>query len=222
MPSFSSLTHPRWTLQVAPASWPPCHAVQLRPQLRRDSILPQTSPCGCLPAPLPGGAGLLLRGRLPVRRTSFCRGETSDPAPGPLSYPGSSQAMLWATYDIFSFRPLKVEKSVPWQSQPCPFIGVETDFSQLASTGNILLSIKASMQSKASALATSALSSRSLRARGRSLPLRQAPLGFLPRSHRPQRLARPQDSTPRVIRPLRLLGTRRCPLRGLGVHHPDP
>jgi hypothetical protein len=95
-----------------------------------------------------------------VSEPDFARG-LEDPAapPGPVRFPDSGKSMLWAAYELFGFRPLAVAKSVAWSSGPRPFVGVTTDFSLMLSQGAILLNIKESTRTKASAMTQEALSS---------------------------------------------------------------
>jgi hypothetical protein len=93
-----------------------------------------------------------------VSEPDFARGPEDLTAPyGPARFPASGQSMLWAAHGLFGFRPLTEEKSVPWSSGPCPFVGVTTDFTQMFSHGVILLNIKETTRAKALLLTQSAL-----------------------------------------------------------------
>jgi hypothetical protein len=95
-----------------------------------------------------------------VPEPDFARGpEDLDAPPGPSRFPASGQSMLWAAYDLLGFHPLKVEKSEPWSIGPCPFVGVTTDFSRMASDEVILLAIKESTRAKALVMITQAITS---------------------------------------------------------------
>ena len=93
---------------------------------------------------------------------SFCRGEEVVGGVGPKRFPASGQAMLWATYDLFGFRSLKVEKSSEWSVSSAPFVGTVSDFSLLRSDGLISVSIKPETRAKALALVDDALRSNEL------------------------------------------------------------
>jgi len=70
--------------------------------------------------------------------------------------------LLWATYDLFGFRSLKVEKSSEWSVSSAPFVGTVTDFSLLRSDGLISVSIKPETRAKALAMVDEVLRSNEL------------------------------------------------------------
>ena len=77
-------------------------------------------------------------------------------------FPASGQGMLWATYDLLGFRPLKPEKSSPWSSSAAPFIGTVSDFSELPTKGVVSISIKGETRIKARDLVRGALATKVL------------------------------------------------------------
>lgn len=97
-----------------------------------------------------------------VAEPDFSRGPEAPAAGCHLRHPLSGQAMLWAAYALFGMRPLRLDKSTPWSSGPCPFVGVTTDFRQMISHGVILVNIKPSTREKSLILVEQALSSGTL------------------------------------------------------------
>ena len=93
---------------------------------------------------------------------SFCRGEEVVGEVGPKRFPASGQAMLWATYGLLGYRPLKLEKSSMWCVSSAPFVGTVSDFSLLSSDGLISISIKPVTRAKALVLVIEALRSNEL------------------------------------------------------------
>ena len=98
-----------------------------------------------------------------VAEPSFCLGPE---VPGATKlhqrFPASGQGMLWATYDLLGFRPLKPEKSSPWSSSAAPFIGTVSDFSELPTKGVVSISIKEETRIKARDLVRGALDTKVL------------------------------------------------------------
>jgi len=93
---------------------------------------------------------------------SFCLGEEVPGAVGPGRYLASGQAMLWATYDLFGFCPLKIAKSTAWSVSAAPFVGKVSDFSRPRSDGVNGISIKEDTRAKARVIIVEALASDSL------------------------------------------------------------
>jgi len=83
---------------------------------------------------------------------SFCCGTEISGATGPAKFPASGQSMLWATYDMFGYRPLKIEKS----SERCVEAAPSWGWCQ---TPLIFIFIKEETLSKARAIVTEALAS---------------------------------------------------------------
>ena len=98
-----------------------------------------------------------------VAEPSFCLGPE---VPGATKlhqrFPASGQGMLWATYDLLGFRPLKPDKSSPWSSSAAPFIGTVSDFSELPTKGVVSISIKEETRIKARDLVRGALDTKVL------------------------------------------------------------
>ena len=94
-----------------------------------------------------------------IAEPSVCLGDALPGVDGHARFPCSGQSMLWATYDLFGYRPLKEEKSTPWSSSAAPFVGTVSDFSDLRSKGLISISIKPSTRDKARDIVASALES---------------------------------------------------------------
>ena len=97
-----------------------------------------------------------------VPEPDFCLGEEAHDGVGPDRFPASGKAMLWASYDLFGFRPLRIDKSIPWSSSCAPFVGTVTDFSGMFTDGVIKISIKEETREKARALVDASLRDNSL------------------------------------------------------------
>jgi hypothetical protein len=93
---------------------------------------------------------------------SFCRSEGAIGVTSPRRFPASGQAMLWATYDLFGFRSLKVERSSERSVSSAPVVGTVPGFSLLRSDGPECAPIKPETRAKALVQVDEALRSNEL------------------------------------------------------------